>query len=427
MKIKSGRQAALEVLMLIRHKSIFSEQALDTVLSSAELDARESGFCAKLVYGVLQSTSYIEHCIDSYSQTSVKKMEHKVADILRISVYQILYMDRVPDSAAVNEAVNLCKEQKLQRASGLVNAVLRKISANKVSLPEIPDSGTAKYLSVRYSHPLWLAEELIAERGYEFCEMFFKANNEQQKICAQVNTLRTDIEELEQSFETEGISTKRTESGLALYLEPVGKISDLTQFADGLFYVQDEAARKAVEQSGLQLGMRVLDACAAPGGKSFAAAIKMGNKGSILSCDIKENKLGKIREGAERLGIDIISTRARDARESAEEMYDMVIADVPCSGIGVIRKKPEIRNKTKDSLAALPKIQAEILENLSNNVKPGGIFLYCTCTVLRSENEDRVEAFTQSHPEFRIEHSETLWPHIDNTDGFFICKMRKMI
>ena len=359
-----------------------------------------------------------------------------------MGVYQLLMLDKIPARAAVNESVALCKASGCGRASGLVNAVLRKISSvGADALPDIPGKGTAKYLSIKYSHPVWLVQRIIAQKGYAFAEDFLAANNRLSGLDLQINTLKVEKADYIRALYRSCLDCFVPDFPENCVILKGGSVSTLPGFEEGLFYIQDRAARMAVQILALGPGMKVLDACAAPGGKSFAAAITMKNTGSILSCDIHEKKLSLIQTGAERLGIDVISTRAADARRPAPDLvsaFDAVIADVPCSGLGVIRKKPEIREKNETEISQLPQIQRDIIENLSCCVKPGGVLLYSTCTILREENEAVVNAFLDRHGDFEPEdfpvggrRSEkgmyTFWPNVDGTDGFFAAKLRRKL
>jgi len=429
-----ARTAALEILERCRRSKAWSSATIDSVITKYGLDSRSAALASGISLGVLQNSTLCDYYIDFFSKS---KLEPKVRDILRCAVYQLLFMDRIPDNAAVNEAVAQAKSLGYSRASGLINAILRKIAKSKNALPEIPDKGTAKYLSIRYSHPQWLAELMINEKGYAFAESFFAANNTAPETSIQVNTLKITADELLAKLIESGVPCKKHE-WLTDCLAVKGNITAMYGFNEGIFYVQDPAARCAVSICELEQGMSVLDACSAPGGKSFAAAIDMKNSGSILSCDIHEKKLSLISAGAERLGIKIIKTEAADARKPRNMSFDAVIADVPCSGLGVIRKKPDIRFKDHKELGGLPEIQLEILKNLSSCVKPGGTLLYSTCTVLKEENEEVVRQFLSENTDFAAESfvlpdgqsaesgMYTFWPNTDNTDGFFVCKMRRI-
>ena len=362
-------------------------------------------------------------------------------DLLRLSAYQIVLLDKIPPRAAVNEAVALCRKGGCARASGLVNAVLRRVAEYRDALPEIPGAGTADYLAVRYSHPRWLAQLYIDAHGYAFAERALAANNADAPACLQVNTLKTTADALAASLRADGIETEPHPWLPDALLCRGGNLAAAHAFTDGWFYVQDAAAHCAALVSGAQPGMRVLDACAAPGGKSFAAAVQMRDQGCMISCDIHENKWKRIRSGAERLGLTCISTRTMDARSPDADLLgamDVVLADVPCSGLGVIRKKPEIRFKDPAELERLPGIQRDILAGLAPCVKPGGVLVYSTCTVLARENEDVVRDFLRAHPEFSPEAFSlplpgtdaadgmfTFWPQEHGTDGFFVCKLRR--
>lgn len=437
----NARYAALQVLERCRKDGAWVSAVLDSVIRKNELSHRDAALVSALCLGVLQNSSYFDFLISAYSSTRADKLEKKVLDILRLGVCQLLLMDRIPQRAAVNETVALCDLARMSRAKALVNAVLRRVAEHLTDLPEVPEKGSTAYLATRYSHPLWLSERLCAEQGYEFTEAFFNANNHTPPLTIQINTQRVSEQEYLCALDNKGIRyTCPPWPAHCVAIEGC-PVTLLPGYDEGLFYVQDRAARMAVDLMGLREGMRVLDACASPGGKSFAAALNMNGKGKILSCDIHEKKLSLIQSGARRLGIDCIQTRCRDARhadDSEKNAYDAVIADVPCSGLGVMAKKPEIRGKKAEELRSLPVIQRQILDALSSCVKPGGILLYSTCTILPDENEGVVRSFLDNHPDFHLcafsigEKSVpagyyTFYPNVDGTDGFFAAKLIKDI
>ena len=306
-------------------------------------------------------------------------------------------------------------------------------------LPAIPGEGTAAYLALCYSHPVWLVNRLIAETGYEHTKAFLAENNQVAPVTIHVNTLKISAEAYRDMLLEEGISFD--DSGILpdCFSLHAGSVNTLPGYKEGLFYVQDLAARLAVDIAEPAPGMQVMDACAAPGGKSLATAIAMRDEGRLLSFDLHNRKLATLRENAQRLGIHCMEAAVRDARLDAAEYhnaFDLVLADVPCSGFGVIRKRPEIRYKTEEEIAGLPEIQKAILENLSYFVRPGGCLLYSTCTVLRAENQDIIQWFLQGHPNYNVEDFSlpsiraadgvyTFWPQQDHTDGFFVAKLRK--
>lgn len=430
-----AREAAVFALERTRRDGAWSSALSDAMKTKYDLDSRSLSLAVSISLGVLQSTALLDYYIDLNSK-SASKIEPKVRDIMRSGAYQLIFMDKIPASAAVNESVSLCKKLGYSRASGFCNAVLRKIASCSDKLPEPPGKGTAQYLSVKYSHPQQLAQYIVDRRGYDAAEAFLAADNTIPDTCLQVNTLKITPDELMARLLAESIPCSM-HPWLPNCIVTAGSVSSMPGFDEGLFYVQDPAAKCAVLAAALEPGMYVLDSCAAPGGKSFAAAIAMRNEGSIDSCDLHDKKIRLISEGAQRLGLSCINAFLHDAREPFYRQYDAIIADVPCSGYGVIRKKPEIRYKPLEDSASMPAIQAAILENLSQYVKPGGVIVYSTCTVLKRENEDVVKAFLRAHAEFSAEgftlpNGETaadgyitFWPDIHGTDGFFVSKLRR--
>ena len=411
------RKAALEAMQRFRRDGAWSRQVLQAIVRREGLDARDGAMAARLFYGTLQNMALCDYYIDCYARG---KLEPKLRDILRLGTYQIVFMDKIPVRAAVDESVKLARAEGYARAAGLVNAVLRRIAEHRDELPEVPGRGTAAYLSVRYSHPLWLAEELIALRGYEGAEAVLRADNESAPVYLQTNTLRADPETLARALGAELFDAIPG----CLTLQS-GDLAQTPEFLGGEFYVQDPAARMAVVCADPRPGMKVLDICAAPGGKSFAAAIAMENRGAVHARDISDSKLNLVMDGADRMGLDIIECRAGDARETEAGDYDIVLADVPCSGLGVIRKKPDIRYREKSELERLPELQAELLQAASRAVRPGGRLLYSTCTWRRTENEGVTAPFLAAHPAFEKTLERTYWPDLDGTDGFYICRMER--
>lgn len=430
-----AREAAVFALERTRRDGAWSSALSDAMKTKYDLDSRSLSLAVSISLGVLQSTALLDYYIDLNSK-SASKIEPKVRDIMRSGAYQLIFMDKIPASAAVNESVALCKKLGYSRASGFCNAVLRKIASSADKLPEPPGKGTAQYLSVKYSHPQQLAQYIVDRRGYDAAEAFLAADNTIPDTCLQVNTLKITPDELMARLLAESIPCSM-HPWLPNCIVTAGSVSSMPGFDEGLFYVQDPAAKCAVLAAALEPGMYVLDSCAAPGGKSFAAAIAMRNEGSIDSCDLHDKKIRLISEGARRLGLSCINAFPHDARAAFDRQYDAIIADVPCSGYGVIRKKPEIRYKPLEDSASMPAIQAAILENLSQYVKPGGVIVYSTCTVLERENENVVKAFLSTHTEFSAESFTlpngetatdgytTFWPDIHGTDGFFVSKLRR--
>ncbi len=427
-EVSPAREAAAWVLGRCRRFDAWSQQTLDAARSRYHLDERDAALCTRMCMSVLQNAALCDHYIDTASSVPASELEPRVRDVLRLGVVQLLMMDRIPDPAAVSQSVELCKRAN-PRAAGLVNAVLRKIARCRDTLPEPPDGETAEALSIRYSHPLWLCEKLLAEHGYEHTRAFLETNNREPALSLTANLLRTDAVQLARRLRGEGFSAETSAlSPVSVHLTDAGTVTALPGFAEGDFFVQDAAAAMGVLAVAPGKGMRVLDACAAPGGKSLLCASLMGNEGDIAACDIHEKKLAQIVDSARRLHMSIIRTAAMDAADPPPDLengFDLVMADVPCSGMGVIRKKPEIRYKDPDALRRLPEVQLRILRGVSRCVRPGGTLLYSTCTVFREENEDVVGAFLEENGDFRMEECRTIWPQEYDTDGFFYSILRK--
>ena len=441
----SARETALLTLSAMERQNAWSNQYLKKAIRKANLDQRDAALATRICFGVLQNRMLLDFYLGHFSNVKLEKMESKVRNNLRIGLYQMLFLTRVPQNAAVNEAVELTKKHcKNPRAPGMVNGILRNLARNLDQLPLLEQGDPLQYLSVRYSHPLWLVQEFASLLPEKEVEQLLACDNSEPPTMVQVNTCLCTTAAAVMTLEAEGAAvTRHPWLEGCLMLSDMGDLEKLRAFQDGLIYVQDPAARMAVMAAGLKPGCYVLDACAAPGGKSFAAALDMEGRGEVVSCDIHAHKKKLIEVGAERLRLDCITVVTEDASKPKtewREAFDAVLADVPCSGLGVIRKKPEIRYKNPTEMVELPHIQSKILNNVAQYVKPGGILLYSTCTLRREENQDRVEEFLARHPEFHRESFSlplpvgkiedgmlTLWPHQTNTDGFFIARFRKGI
>ena len=437
-----ARETALNVLIACRTEDGWSNGLLKTQLSRDKLERREAALATRLCYGVLQNRLKLDFYLQQLLTGKLKDLHPAVRDILHLGLYQIYEMDRIPQSAAVNESVDLAKKycRKQRNAAGLVNGVLRNAVRTKGQLKQ------PKSLEDIYSHPWPLIAALREYVGKERIEPMLRANNEAPDTVVQVNTLRSDVAALTARLEAEGV-TCRPHAWMenCLVLSGTGSLDNLPSFREGLYYVQDAAAKLSVLCAQLPQGdgIQVLDCCAAPGGKTFAAAIAMAGQGSIHSCDIHAHKTELITKGAERLGMGNIRVYHRDAsvfQPQWECKMDAVIADVPCSGYGIIRKKPDIRYKDMEKMRELPKLQYSILCNQARYVKPGGVLLYSTCTLVREENEGVVERFLKENSQFVTEplplpaafgKNESgmlaLVPGEYDTDGFFICRLRRKV
>lgn len=435
----TARDVALRALVACEKQGAWSDGFLKKEIGGAGLDGRDAALATRLCFGVQQNRMLLDFWLSGLSKVVLDKMEPAVRSVLRLGAYQIMLLDRVPDHAAVNQAVEQARRNSRNpRSTGLVNGVLRSLIRQKGELPQPPD------LSTKYSHPQWLVDAFSRRLPPEEVEALLAADNSEPPTCIQINTCKVQTPVAADALRQEGM-TVQAHPWLpdCLLLQGTGNLEQSTAFRSGWFYVQDAAARLAVLAADPKPGMDVLDACAAPGGKSFAVAIAMGNQGQVTSCDIHPHKQVLIQRGADRLGLNIIRTEVLDGKACKEDFldrFDLVIADVPCSGLGIIRKKPDIRYKDPKPLEGLPKVQRAILENVSRYVRPGGVLLYATCTLLERENEAIVRVFIEKQKHFTLEKFQlpapfgvcqegmvTCWPHRHGTDGFFFAKLRRRV
>ncbi len=433
-----ARETALNVLIACRKEEGWSNGLLKAYIARDRLDGREAALATRLCYGVVQNRILLDHYLAQLLTGKIKNLHPALRDILHIGLYQLYKMDKIPPSAAVNEAVALARKycKGLPSAPGLVNGVLRNAVRSAGQLRE--PTGWQEL----YSHPQKLIDLLKPYVGSAHMEQMLRANNDIPPTVIQVNTLRTTVQALAGQLEEAGVGVRpHSWQENCLVLTGTGSVDRLEAFREGLFYVQDAAAKLSVLCAGITPGQQVLDCCAAPGGKSFAVAMALEGQGHIVSCDVYEHKTQLIQKGAQRLGLDNLQVRCQDASEFVpqwEGAMDTVICDVPCSGYGIIRKKPDIRYKDPDRMRELPQLQLKILSNQSRYVKPGGVLLYSTCTLVREENEGVVERFLALHPEFELEPLPlcpvfskndsgmlALIPGQYDTDGFFICRLRR--
>ncbi len=421
------RKIAYDVLVRCASAEQYSNIALDTAIKRADLTPPDRGLLTTLVYGVIERQITLDAIIDSLCNRGSNDISPDVRTLLRLGLYQLAYLDRVPDHAAVNETVNMAGK----RSRGFVNAILRAFIRNGKEIP-IPEKekDAVGYLSIKYSFCSALCRTFIESFGLARTEELFAAFGEHPDLTLRTNTLRTTKEELIAALEKQGIHALPTnESKVGIRVCDKSPVAELYGFGDGLFFVQDEASQLCVKALDAKPGMKVLDACACPGSKSFGAAIDMQNEGSVLSCDLHRNKLSLVESGAARLGISILQTEARDARHPNEEWFgafDRVLCDVPCSGFGVFAKKPELRYKDPAASEALPDIQLAILKNASTYVKAGGKLVYSTCTLLPEENEGNVSRFLSENKDFILKEQRTLYPDTDGTDGFFYAVLERV-
>ncbi|MBN2898271.1 MAG: 16S rRNA (cytosine(967)-C(5))-methyltransferase RsmB [Clostridia bacterium] len=435
METVNMRKVALQLLNEIETEQSYSNIKINSALTSYNLIGQDKNFVLKLVYGVLENKMLLDYYIGKMSKTRLKKIDHRILNILRLSIFQIVFLDKVPDSAAVNEGVKLTKKVN-QRSTGFVNGILRNFirERDKIQLPD-RNKEKVKHYSIKYSYPEWLVERWLKAFDESFLEAFLEASNQSPALTLRVNTLRIDRGRLLEILKAEGVTA--VESPLvddAVLVEDISnqRIDQLNAYKDGLFFVQDEGSMLVAKRLSVEPGMLVVDACSAPGGKTTHIAQLMKNTGRIVAFDIHEHKLGKIIENATRLGIDIIEPKQHDATRTDEAligMADRVLVDAPCTGFGIIRRKPEIKyNRQPEDLDTLTTLQYSILEASASYVKLGGVLIYSTCSIDEAEDEAIVERFLDVHREFVLETDgmEKLFPHVNGTDGFFIAKMKRV-
>ncbi len=428
--MSNPRQIAFDALMKTSRDGAFSNLALDGILSKSDLDTRDKSFVSNLFYGVIERQLTIDYQLDLYLSKPLKKLKPEVLTILRMGAYQILFMNKVPDSAAVNESIKLSKKIGVSFASGLINAVLRKVAKSGVVLPK--DDSSDEYLSVKYSCPLWLVNKWKNEYGVEDTGALLEASLGSADTFIRVNTTKITDSELVDILNSEGVDCEKTYNENTLKISLKGNdIEKLESFKKGYYHVQDMASQLCAKALSAKEGDIVFDLCSAPGGKAYTVAETMNDKGKVLCFDIYENRVSLILKGADRLELKSIEGKVGNASIFNPELglADKVLCDVPCSGLGIIRRKPEIKYKNEEELSDLPDIQYAIIDNASKYVRKGGRLLYSTCTLSKAENEDIVANFLINHTDFKaspvfadIDSSTniTLMPHKNESDGFFI-------
>ncbi len=437
--MQSARETALRALISFRREGAWPDLYLKKACEG--MGREEAALCSRLTYGVLQNRAYLDFLIGSFSARPVEKLTPQVLDALRLGAYQLVFLTKIPHSAALHETVELVKKHANPGAAGYANGLLRSLQRSLDDLPQVPRENELDYLSVTYSHPKWFVGKMKKRLGFAGCEALLRANNEVAPVTARVNTLKTDRETLLGQFAQEGIAARPHEHlKHALVFDSMKGVLQSQTLKEGLFYIQDMASQLCVEALSPRPGDTLFDLCAAPGGKSMLAAQMMENQGSILSMDLHPHKSDLIARNAGTYGITCLQTIPADASKRREALVgraDAIICDVPCSGMGVIRKKPDVRYKDGDHIKVLPPLQLSILENAGAYLKPGGKLVYSTCTVLKEENEAIIAQFLSKNPDFSLESFElpgigpveegmlTLWPHIHGTDGFFMAKLVK--
>lgn len=426
------RELVLDMLLQITRDGEYSHIVIKNVLDKYQyLDKRERAFITRVVNGTLERMIEIDYIINQFSKVKVNKMKPVIRTILRSSVYQMKYMNSVPDSAICNEAVKLAGKRGFVNLKGFVNGVLRNISRNLdvISYPDEKDK--AAYLSVKYSLPKWLVKQWLKTYDEETVKMIGNAFLEEKPLTVRFNEHKIKKEELIDILQKEGVKVSEV-SGIpcALYLSGYDHLSALPSFCGGLYQVQDLSSMQVALWSQAKEGDQVLDVCAAPGGKSIHIAELLNGTGHVEARDLTEYKVDMIRDNIERSGLTNIDAVCHDATvfdPKKKEVVDIVIADLPCSGLGVLGKKPDLRYKMNEKTEAdLAELQRKILSVVKDYVKPGGKLLYSTCTIHREENEGNVEWFLKKYPEFELIKEKQMIPGRDAGDGFYIAMLKRV-
>ena len=440
-----AREVALKIINDIFHNNAYSNIALAREINRQKLSDQDRRFITELVYGTVKARATLDWMIGHYINRSLDKIAPVILNILRMGMYQMFFLSKIPVSAACNQAVELTKKYGHLGTVKFVNAVLRNAgrTPEKIVYPD-KERNMTQFLALTYFHPEWMITRWLKRLGAEATEELCKTNNLTPPLCLRTNTLKNTREELLAVLESEGVVAEIshwTAEGIVCHSFPA--LSTLKSLREGLFQVQDESSMLVAHVLDPKPGEFIIDACGAPGGKSTHIGALMQNKGRILSTDIHEHKLAITRENAQRLGISNIETQALDATTIGSkypDQADRVLVDAPCSGLGVLRRKADSRWRKEESmLQELPKLQSAILHSAADCVKVGGVLVYSTCTTEPEENQEVVERFLQERQDFILQNTGSflpvpghdtnmvqLWPHVDHVDGFFIARLMRM-
>lgn len=438
----NSRELAFKVLVDIESNNNYSNISINKHFKNVDISNNERGLATEIIYGVVEKKIYLDYIINKLSKIKVQKLSNYVKIFLRMGIYQIVFLD-ISDYASVNETVNLAKKYD-KKSSGFVNAILRNLIRNKSEILKIDAENENMYYSIKYSYSPWMIKTFIKDFGKEFTEDLLETNNEKPNLYIRINTLKTTREELMKKLDKIGIkSYKVNDIEEALRVENLKNIENNDLFKKGFFTIQDISSMIASKVMNPSKNSRVLDLCSAPGGKTTHIATLMENTGEVVSRDIFDHKLKLIKNSVDRLELTNVTIEKSDASiidKNIIEKFDYVLCDVPCSGLGIIKRKPEIKYKSKEEIKDLPKLQYDILENASKYLKVGGTLIYSTCTILDSENISNVYKFLENNKNFELskinevnidlENQENgylkIYPNIHNMDGFFIAKLKKV-
>lgn len=428
----SVRELVLDILIEVNEKDQYSHLVIRDVLNKYQyLEKQERAFLTRLAEGTIEHMLEMDFIIDSFSKVKVKKMKPLIRNLLRMSVYQLKYMDSIPDAAVCNEAVKLVQKRGFGQLRGFVNGVLRNIARELPHL-QYPDEKLepVRFLEVTYSVPAWIVEQWVKDYGFEKAKAICESFLQERPITIRTNLTKTTPEALKQKLIAEGVVVKEIEKlSYAFEISGYDYLQALSSFEEGLFYVQDVSSMMVAEIAAPEKGNYIIDVCAAPGGKSSHLAEKLGGTGMVEARDLTEYKVSLIEENIERHGLENMNAVQKDATlydEASEEKADVLICDLPCSGLGVMGKKTDIRYKmTKEKQKELVQLQRKILDTVHTYVKKGGSLVYSTCTIHKDENSGNVAWFVEKYPEFEVLYSEQIFPGKEYHDGFFIAKLRR--
>lgn len=448
---ESAREVALDILVRVEQQGAYSNLLLNSSLQKSALSREDAGLATELVYGSISRLLTLDFVLDGFVSKGIAKLQPWVRNLLRLSLYQIMYLDRIPSHAAVNEAVNIAKKRGHQGISGMVNGVLRSV-LRAGELPVLPENlSPEQRISILHSHPLWMVKQWAAEYGLDTAEAMCAANNEPPAASVRVNlTMISRDALLEQMLEAGLAASPSRVSPYGIVVRGGGNLALTSWYRDGYLSVQDESSMLVAEAVAPEPGMRVLDCCAAPGGKSAHMGELMKDEGYIYANDLHPHKAQLIADQAQRLGLDCIATGSTDAlllaRSLEPESFDRILLDAPCSGLGVIRRKPDLKwRKQPEDVASVAALQAELLQSVSRLLKPGGILVYSTCTTEHEENSSVIAEFLGNNPGFTsATFTSPVWQRVQGTalaageglqllpqhygsDGFYISRLQRIL
>ncbi len=420
----NARKAVLTALGRVLGDNSYSNLTLDAVLAESNYDKTDKAFITALFYGVLDRKITLDYILSQFVKKGLKKTPLVTVNALRMALYQIMYMDKVPSSAAVNESVKLIKASKDKFSANFVNGVLRNILRNEIKLPQ---DNSVKSLSIRYSCPEWIVKSFVCDYGAECAEKLLEDSLLTPPVTLRVNTTKITQQKLIDDFSKNGVCALEASCENAIEIKGGISVKSDPFYKMGLYHIEDISCQKAVLQLSPKPGETILDMCSSPGGKAFSMAEIMKNNGKIVACDVSENRVSLIKRGVKRLGLTCIDPKVCDATVFNKDLglFDAVLCDVPCSGLGVIRRKPDIKYSKSDNLESLCETQLSILSNASNYVKSDGRIMYSTCTLRKDENEKIISKFLDKNPDFELSSQYTFMPFSDLSDGFYYALLKR--